>query len=68
MSTGNGSFVRIADLRPPKMLQSGRMAGLVKLRFSADDYRGWQVWAVVDGGQGCLSHGCCSASEVGLES
>jgi len=27
------------------MLQGGRMAGLVKLRRSADDYRGWPVWA-----------------------
>ncbi|WP_353476723.1 hypothetical protein PVT71_28885 (plasmid) [Salipiger sp. H15] len=29
--TANGSNVRPADLHPPKILQDGRMAGLVKL-------------------------------------
>jgi hypothetical protein len=39
---------RNADLHPPKMLQCGRMAALAKLRRSADDYRGWLVWAESD--------------------
>jgi len=43
------------------MLQGGRTAALAKLRRSADDYRGWPVWAVFAIGNGTNArHHACS--------